>query len=65
MFFQPLGQEGPDIRKPSAFSSSGACNGGDARDKLGGGAGCGQPSTLHTAMHTGDVAYQVGEEQPK
>ena len=51
--------------KPSSISSSRACHGGDAHDRLEGGTGCGQPPTLHTAMYTGGMAYQVGEKQFK
>ena len=54
-----------DIRKPSTISYRRACHGRDVRDRLEGGTSRGQSSTLHSTMHIGGVAYQVGEEQFK
>ena len=52
-------EQSPDIRKPSAISYSRECNGRDLRDRLEGGTGHEQSSTLHSTMHLGGVPHQV------
>ena len=58
-------QKNPDIRKPSTISYSKACHEKDTCDRLEGGTGLRQSSTLRITMHIGGRAHQVREEQFK
>ena len=58
-------EKSPDIRKANTISYRRACNGRDVRDRLEGGTGREQSSTLHSTMPIGGVAHQVGEKQFK
>ena len=60
---QPLAErtkESLAVRKPSTISYSTACHARDAHDRLGGGTGCGQSSTLHIHWCTLGTSGQGG-----